>query len=99
MRASKQLLVYINILNMPLVKHWGYRIITLLISYWLPCFYLFPFRVDIYFSYGFVYALGFMDHYVKVKPDMCFPLLRILFPMLQLLTKYIISKCRKKKGH
>lgn len=25
MRASKQLLVYINILNMPLVKHWGYR--------------------------------------------------------------------------
>lgn len=24
-RASKQLLVYINILNKPLVKHWGYR--------------------------------------------------------------------------
>lgn len=48
-----------------------------------------------HFSYGSVYALVFIDYHVKVKPDMCFSLLRILLPMLYLLSQYIISKCSK----
>lgn len=39
-----------------------------------------------HFSYGSVYALVFIDYHVKVKPDMCFSLLRILLPMLYLLS-------------
>lgn len=90
-RGSKQLLVYVCIVNIPLVKHHGYR--TNYLSHCLTdlcgCTYSVLGQIP-HFSYGSVYALVFIDYHVKVKPDACFSLLRILLPTLHLLSKYIL---------
>lgn len=73
MRGSKQLLVYINILNMRLVKHHGYRTNypSHLLTDFCGCIYSLLGQIS-HFSYGSVYALFLIDCHVKVKPDMCF---------------------------
>lgn len=96
MRRSKQLLVYINILNRPLVKHRGYRTnySSHLLTEFHGCTYSLVAQISP-FSYESVYALFFIDQHVKVKPDTCFSLLRILLPILYLLNTHSISKYSK----
>lgn len=81
---------------MPLVKHCGYRANypSHLLTDFHGCTYSLLVQIS-HFLYTSVYALFFIDYHVKVKLDMCYPLLWILLPILYLLSKYITSKCTK----
>jgi len=96
MGGSKQLFVYISILNVPLVNHRGYRTNypSHLLTDFHGCTHSLLGQIS-HFLYESVHALVFIDYHVKVKPDTCFSLLRILLAILYLLSKYIISKRRK----